>query len=64
MTDSEIIDAEAAAHKKARNCGVYYKGTSVRAATESGIRSAACSDEWMRLRNELIKRGLAPKTAP
>lgn len=60
MTDRELIAAEAAARKKAHDCPVY-TGNEVRHAIRSGMRSAACSEEWMRLRNELNDRGLSPK---
>jgi len=57
MTDSELIAAEAAARRKAQNCPVY-TGPDTYHATRSGRTSAAAADEWMRLRDELKRRGL------
>jgi hypothetical protein len=62
MTDIELIHAERAARQKAQGCPVY-TGNDPYHATRSGMRSASCGDEWLRLRSERIKRGLAESEA-
>ena len=62
MTDAELVAAERAAYAKARGCPIY-TGNVVSAAVKSARTSAACADEWMRLRAELLRRGLIGEAA-
>ena len=53
MTDPAAIAKRLTeAQRKAHNCPVYYKGESVLAATQSGMRAAACAEEYARLRRD------------
>lgn len=58
MDDAQLIAAERAAYAKAQSCPVY-TGDETYHAVRSGGRSAAAADEWMRLRDQMIMRGLA-----
>ncbi len=57
MTDAQLIDATAEAYSKAQGCRVY-RGPETYHAIRSGQTSANAAAEWMRLRDEMIKRGL------
>lgn len=57
MTDAQLLNAVIDARDKAHGCKVYL-GSETYHATRSGRTSASAADEWMRLRDEAIKRGL------
>ena len=70
MDDRQLIEAHDAAYDAARGCKVYAPkhgtddGEALYHATRSGATSAARSDDWGRLRDQMKARGLLSERHP